>query len=88
VQEGAGFGEIRENAHEFMAEIADGDEPDPVARAVQFMARIGPLARRLAEAPEAARSEALSFLAHRLRRHVKEGAVRLLASAWIIEARV
>ena len=85
--QGAGFCDVRETGHEFMAEIADGDDPDPVGRAVGFMTRVGPLARRLRDAPEATRHEALEFLSHRLRRHVKAGAVRLLASAWIIEAR-
>jgi SAM-dependent methyltransferase len=85
--QGAGFREVRETTHEFMAEIADGDDPDPVARAAAFMTRVGPLARRLREAPESTRREAVAFLGHRLRRHVKGGAVRLLASAWIIEAR-
>ncbi len=85
--EHAGFDAIRETAHEFMAEIADGDDPDPVARAAAFMARVGPLARRLRDAPESTRREAMGFLAQRLRRHVRDGSVRLLASAWIIEAR-
>ena len=85
--EGAGFRDVRERTHEFMAEIADGDDPDPVARAAAFMTRVGPLARRLRNAPEVMREEAVAFLHQRLRRHVKEGAVRLLASAWIIEAR-
>ncbi len=89
--EGAGFRDVRASDHEFMAEIADGDDPDPVERAVQFMTRIGPLARRLREAPESARHEATEFLRKRLRRHaarhVDDGAVRLLASAWIVEAR-
>jgi SAM-dependent methyltransferase len=85
--QGAGFCEVRETTHEFMAEVADGDDPDPVARAAAFMTRVGPLARRLREAPENTRREAVAFLGHRLRRHVKGGAVRLLASAWIIEAR-
>jgi hypothetical protein len=51
------------------------------------MTRVGPLARRLRDAPEPARREAADFLAERLRPHVEEGAVRLRASAWIIEAR-
>lgn len=85
--ESAGFSDVREHGHEFMAEIADGDDPDPVARAIEFMTRVGPLARRLRDAPEATRHEAIAFLGHRLRRHVKRGAVRLLASSWVIEAR-
>jgi SAM-dependent methyltransferase len=88
--EGAGFSEVRERTHEFMAEIGDGDDPDPVERAILFMTRIGPLARRLREAPDSARREATEFLRKRLARHAKDGGtgdVRLLASAWIIEAR-
>ena len=85
--ESAGFGDIREHAHDFAAEIGDGDDPDAVARAIQFMTRVGPLAARLREAPESVRREAAAFLDARLRRHVEGGAVRLHASAWIIEAR-
>ena len=86
--EGAGFRDIRETGHEFMAEISEGDDPDPVARAAAFMMKIGPMAARLRGAPEEAKAEAASFLQRRLTRHVKDGAVRLLASAWVIEARV
>lgn len=84
---GAGFKDVREHPFEFMAEIADGDDPDPVVRAAQFMVRIGPMAARLRGASEAAKAEAQAFLHKRLSRHVNDGAVRLLASAWIIEAR-
>ena len=85
--EGAGFRDVRESAHEFMAEIAEGDDPNPVARAAAFMMRIGPMAARLKGASDAAKAEAEAFLMKRLARHVKEGAVRLLCSAWVIEAR-
>lgn len=85
--ENAGFSEIAERPFEFMAEISDGDDPDPLARAVSFMVRIGPLASRLAGASDEAKAQARAFLTHRLARHVQDGAVRLLASAWIITAR-
>ena len=85
--EGAGFGAVRAHPHDFVAEIADGEDADPVARAVAFMLRIGPLARRLRDLPDEARREAAAFLHARLRPHVEGGAVRLNASAWIIEAR-
>lgn len=85
--EDAGFRDVRETAHEFMAEISEGDDPNPVARAAAFMMRIGPMAARLKGASDAAKAEAQAFLMKRLARHVKEGAVRLLASAWVIEAR-
>lgn len=86
--ERAGFRDLTLETFEYSAEIADGDDPDPIGRALAFMTRIGPLASRLREAPEFSRREAESFIARRLQRHVKNGAVRLLASAWVIEARV
>ena len=70
-----------------MAEISEGDDPDPVARAADFMMRIGPLAAKLRGATPQAKQEARDFLHHRLARHVTDGAVRLMASAWIITAR-
>ena len=82
----AGFTGIREHEHAYSAEISEGDDPDPVARAVRFMMRIGPLAARLRGAPDAAKEEAEVFLSERLRRHVHDGAVRLRASSWIIRA--
>jgi hypothetical protein len=54
------------------------------------MVHVSPLARRLRDAPEGARREAMDFLRKRLARHARDGgagSVRLLASAWIIEAR-
>ena len=86
ILEEAGFHDISESSHEFMAEIAEGDGAEPLDRAVAFMLKIGPLAARLRGASEDAKREAEAFLARRLARHVHDGAVRLLASAWIIEA--
>ena len=86
ILQGAGFKDIQETPFEFMAEIASGDDPDPLVRAVAFMMRIGPLASRLKGADDAQRREAEAFLQRRLARHVHNGAVRLLASAWIIQA--
>ena len=83
----SGFKEIEAEPFEFMAEIGDGTSPDPVERAAEFMFRIGPLAARLKGAPDSAKQEARAFLKRRLARHVQDGAVRLLASAWIITAR-
>lgn len=81
-----GFKDIEYSPFEFMAEIREGEDPDPVVRAADFMMRIGPLAARMKGATDAARSEARDFLCQRLARHVQQGAVRLLASAWIITA--
>lgn len=83
-----GFADVHPHSFEFMAEISEGDDPDPVARAAEFMMRIGPLASKLRGATDEAKAEARAFLNQRLARHVKDGAVRLLASAWIITARV
>jgi len=87
VLSGAGFVDVRESTFEYMAEIGTGDDPDPLTRATEFMLCIGPLAQRLRGAPDAARAEAERFLRARLARHLRDGAVRLLASAWIVEAR-
>ena len=84
----AGFTEITETAHDYIAEIGTGDDPDPVRRATAFMTRIGPLAARLRHAPAGAMAEAEAFLERRLARFVHDGAVRLMASTWVIEARV
>ncbi|MEM7211720.1 MAG: class I SAM-dependent methyltransferase, partial [Pseudomonadota bacterium] len=82
-----GFEDVQSRAFEFMAEISEGEDPDPVARASDFMMRIGPLAAKLRGASPEAKAEARTFLNQRLSRHVKDGAVRLLSSAWIITAR-
>lgn len=86
VLEGAGFTNINAEAFEFMAQISEGDDPDPVTRAADFMLRIGPMAAKMRGASDQAKTEARDFLCHRLKRHVQGGAVRLLGSAWIISA--
>ncbi len=83
---GAGFRDVRTATYEFMAEISEGDDPDPVQRAVAFMMRIGPLASRLRGASDAAKRETAAFLSQRLARHVRGDVVRLRACAWIIRA--
>ncbi len=64
-----------------------GDDPDPVARAVEFAMRIGPLASRLRDLPRDVRAEARTLLAAAFREHLRDGEVRLPASAWIVTAR-
>ena len=86
VLKAGGFSHIEYTAYEFMAEIREGEDPDPVVRAADFMMRIGPMAARMKGASDEARAEARDFLCQRLARHVQQGAVRLLASAWIITA--
>ena len=87
VLEGAGFRNVRHRPYEFQAELSEGDDMDPLERGVSFMLRVGPLASRLVDADEQAKAAARAFLKKRLARHVHEGALRLLASAWVIEAR-
>lgn len=84
--EAGGFSQVVAEPFEYLAEISEGDDPDPVTRAANFMMRIGPLAAKLRGATPEARQEARAFLHQRLARHVKDDAVRLLASAWIITA--
>ena len=85
--EGAGFRDVQERAFDFAAEISHGDDEEPLERAVSFMVRIGPLASRLKDKSETAVEEAKAFLRHRLSRYVRDGTLRLQASAWIIQAR-
>lgn len=87
ILQGAGFQDVTFEAFEFMAEISEGTNPDPVARAADFMLRIGPMAAKMRGATDAAKAEARDFLCHRLGRHVQANAVRLLGSAWMITAR-
>lgn len=84
--EGAGFRRVEATPYDFMAEISDGDDPDPLERVVAFMMRVGPLAARLRSASDAARQEAGRFLTRRLARYVQDNSVRLPASAWVIRA--
>lgn len=84
----AGFREIIWGEIGSRPEISLGEDPDPVARAVAFVSRIGPLARRLRDAPPEAREALVDALTTRLAPHSDGKAVRLDASAWVIEARV
>ncbi len=81
-----GFSGVRQTTFDYMAEISDGNDEDPVNRAISAMVKIGPLASRLRDASDTAKHEAQAFLRRRLARHVRDGAVRLMASVWIIEA--
>ncbi|SES65671.1 class I SAM-dependent methyltransferase [Oceanicella actignis] len=87
VLEGAGWREVAFTPfdHEVAPEL--GDDPDPAARAADFAMRIGPLASRLAGAPADLRAEAARRLRAAMAAHLREGAVRLPASAWIVTAR-
>ena len=87
VLQAAGFGDIDARSMEFDAIISDGDDPDPVARAADFMMRIGPMASRLRGASPDEKARTRRALLARLADHLRGDAVRLAASAWVITAR-
>ncbi|MEM0944646.1 MAG: methyltransferase domain-containing protein [Pseudomonadota bacterium] len=72
----AGFRDLTVAEMEVEMEIGHGGGSDPVARAVAAMTTMGPLGRRLQEAPEA-KEEASAVLAGLLAAHIRDGAVRL-----------
>lgn len=84
---GAGFHDVVATPYDFLAELSDGDDPDPLERGISFMMRIGPLASRLKGATDKAKDEARTFLRRRLARYVQDDAVKVQASAWVIQAR-
>ncbi|MEM1161509.1 MAG: class I SAM-dependent methyltransferase [Pseudomonadota bacterium] len=87
VLQDAGFKGITATEFAFKAVISEGDNPDPVQRAADFMIRIGPLAARLKGATDDQKKAASAFLTQNLAPHVHDGAVQLDALAWIISAR-
>lgn len=64
-----------------------GAGPDPVADAVEFLSRIGPAARALADVPPDDRAAALTRVRAVLERRIVHGAVDFPAAAWIWSAR-
>ena len=84
--DGAGFHDVSAKPYDFLAELSDGDDPDPLERGISFMMRIGPLASRLKDASPESKDEARAFLRRRLARYVQDDAVKVQASAWIIQA--
>ena len=84
--EDAGFHDVNATPYDFLAELSDGDDPDPLERGISFMMRIGPLASRLKGASEKSKDEARAFLRRRLARYVMDDAIKVQASAWIIRA--
>lgn len=84
---GAGWRDVRATAYDHRVPIGAGTDPDPIARAVLFACRIGPLASRIAALAPEARAAVRARLAAGFDAHLEDGAVRVPASAWIIEAR-
>jgi SAM-dependent methyltransferase len=83
----AGWRELRCQPVQRTAPISMGMDPDPVARAVLFFMRVGPLAGRLREVAPDLRAQVAQALYRQLQDHVQDGAVQLTTSAWIIQAR-
>ena len=87
VLQAAGWRGISWRAVDRMMPVAAGDDPDPVERAIEAAFAAGPLARFLAQLPEAAQEEARARLRAALPEHVSDGAVRLPGGAWLVSAR-
>lgn len=67
--------------------LSFGEAPDPVARAVAFALKVGPLASRLAEAAPEVRAKAATRLHAALMDRQEGDAVRLPGAVWIVTAR-
>ncbi|MBL4750796.1 MAG: class I SAM-dependent methyltransferase [Amylibacter sp.] len=84
ILENAGWNNLAWRAVEAHAVLTTGDDPDPVARAVQFTLRIGPLARRLEGMPPEKRTEIAQVVAAAYQEYLDGDAVRVPTKAWII----
>lgn len=78
----AGFGTPRIEPLDF--DFAAGAGEDPVADAVHYFARIGPIARLLTDLDDDARRRALAQIAHIASAHRQGGRVVFSAAAWIV----
>lgn len=82
----AGFAEIRHAERRIEMVSGFGDAPDPIDRAIALAERLGPLARRLKDAPEGTAERVRPMLRERLApflrgdRVVFPGAVRIVAA--------
>ena len=83
----AGFGDIDWHARDLEVEIGDGNDPDPVERAIRLVTTLGAVARRLDDAPEGSIERLAPILRRSLAPFVRDGAVRMPARIWIVTAR-
>lgn len=74
---GAGFADLSYTEHEIEMAVGYGSDEDPIDRAVALAARIGPLARRLEEAPPEMAAKVLPVLRAKMTPFVKGGRVVL-----------
>jgi hypothetical protein len=84
--EKAGWNNIAWRAVDARAILTTGDDPDPVARAVEFTLRIGPLARRLEGMAPEKRTEIAKLVAAAYQEYLDGDVVRVPTKAWIISA--
>ena len=83
----AGWRDVTWHAETHMAMMGAGDDADPLARAAEFALRIGPLASRLRGATPDLRTAVRGALINAFSPWLKDGAVQIPTSAWIIQAR-
>jgi len=84
---GAGFTVIEWEPFEVEFEIGTGKDPDPLTRAIEIVTRIGPVARRMRDAPETQMAELRALLRTALAPYIRAGAVRMPARLWLIRAK-
>ncbi|WP_157981999.1 class I SAM-dependent methyltransferase [Oceanicella sp. SM1341] len=84
--EGAGWSEVALTPVDTTARLSLG-EGTPVERALAFLRRIGPLARRLRESSDSERLAVEAALADRFAPLVQDGVVALPAAVWVVTAR-
>ena len=89
--EGAGFREIVREKFEKRVPYGTGTAKSSLERAVNMMVHVGPLARRIRNAPPEEREDVQKRVEKRLRRLLRpyddDDAVRMTGRAWIITAR-
>lgn len=81
----AGWGDVTAEPVEYR--YVAGRGADPVADAVDFLRRIGPIARSLREAASVERAAMLDTLRGILHTHLDKGEIAFPAAAWIWRAR-
>ncbi len=82
---GAGFEQPRIEPIDFS--FIAGGGADPLADAVSYLQRVGPLARLLATLDDDDRHQAIAMLRERLSGRSEDGAIRLQAATWLVTAR-
>ncbi len=80
----AGWNDLAWRSVDAKAVITTGNDPDPVARAVQFTLRVGPLAKRLEGVLPEKRAQIALFIAAAYQKYLDGDAVRIPTKAWII----